>query len=57
MIEHVAVSFEECVEVIHRMFPTSVAQDLWHDFAVEAKRLLLKGLPGDVKSTLALAPT
>jgi hypothetical protein len=49
------VMLEEGTYLVNALFLCTVAQDLWGDFAVPAKKELLKGLPGDVKTELALS--
>jgi len=47
--------FEEAEYLVHALFLCTVAQDLWGDFSAPAKKELLKGLSGDVKSGLGLS--
>ena len=49
---------DECSTVailINNLFLTTCGHDLWPGFSVESKRMLLKGLSGQVKTTLGLS--
>ena len=50
----VADSFEECEEIVHLFLLITVAQELWVDFSSQAKKSLLKGMSGDIKSSIGL---
>jgi len=52
--ESVVTTFVEGSELIHRLFLCTVGQALWRDFSRSAKRQLLSGLSGDVKTDIAL---
>jgi hypothetical protein len=54
MLEAVAESFERCVKCVNDLFLCTVAQELWDDFGSTAKKALLRGLAGDVKTVLNL---
>lgn len=49
------LKFEEGEYLVHALFLATIAQDVWGDMAVDAKRELLKGLSGDIKVQLGLA--
>lgn len=42
--------FVEAEDIIYRLFLCTVAADFWNDVNTEAKKFLLKGLSGEVKS-------
>lgn len=46
--------FVDAVDVVHRFFLCTVAQDSWDDFSSPAKKTLLKGISGDHKTLLGL---
>lgn len=46
--------FVEGVDIVHRFFLCTVAQQLWDSFSIEAKKQLLAGLHGDDKKILQL---
>jgi hypothetical protein len=46
--------FVEGVDIVHRFFLCTVAQQLWDGFSTEAKKQLLSGLHGDEKKVLKL---
>jgi hypothetical protein len=46
--------FVEGVDIVHRFFLCTVAQQLWDSFSIEAKKQLLSGLHGDEKKILKL---
>lgn len=46
--------FQEGVDVVHRLFLCTTGRALWHDFSRTAKRRLLSGLSGEVKTALGL---
>lgn len=50
----VVQELEECVRIVDRLFFTTVGRDLWQYFSPSAKKHLLHGLPGDVKTALML---
>ncbi len=46
---------EEGEYLVHALFLCTIAQELWGDFTLPAKKELLKGLTGDVKTALGLS--
>jgi hypothetical protein len=50
----VAEQFDECVAIVDRLFLLTVGRELWAFFSPSAKKTLLHGVPGDVKTLLAL---
>jgi len=60
-IKHVAVdlsavveNFKEGEEIVHQLFLCTVGQELWDDFSAPAKRRLIFGLSGAIKTKLQL---
>ena len=47
-------AFIEGVDIVHRVFLCTVAQQLWDSFSSDAKKKLLAGLHGDEKKILKL---
>lgn len=41
-------------ELVHWLYLCSAGRELWHDFSAKAKRKLLLGLSGDIKTKLGL---
>jgi hypothetical protein len=50
----VGQEFVTCESVVHRLFLCTAGRELWGTFSHTAKRYLIKGLTGDVKTALAL---
>lgn len=50
----VADHFDECVKIVDRLFLLTVGRELWPFFSSAAKKSLLHGVPGEVKTLLAL---
>ena len=50
----VVETFSECIEIVHRLFLVTVGRELWQTFSPAAKKALIHGLSGDVKSALGL---
>lgn len=48
-------TFVEGIDLVHAFFLCTIAQDLWSDFHIAAKRALLKGLTPSNKAVLSLA--
>lgn len=55
-LERAIHEFERGEQIIHGLLLCTVAPDLWADFAVTAKRKLLKGLSAAEKAALTLTP-
>lgn len=55
MLDEALTRFEEAIDIVHKLFLATVARDLWHDFAKEARETLLHGLKGSVKQALGLS--
>jgi hypothetical protein len=53
-MDEVVRKFVEAEEIVHRLFLCTITPTCWDDFSTSAKKLLLKGLPGDVKTLLKL---
>jgi hypothetical protein len=47
-------SFTDGVEIIHFFLLCTAGRQLWQVFSTQAKRQLLKGLPGDIRKALEL---
>lgn len=54
LMSEVVKEFEECIQIVDRLFFTTVGKDLWEYFSPSAKKSLLHGLAGDFKTALAL---
>lgn len=54
-IEEVVKMFEECEEVVHLFFLCTVGQILWDDFSGMARSALLRGVPGNIRTQVALS--
>lgn len=50
----VVEQFEECVRIVDRLFLLTVGRELWAYFSPSAKKGILHGMPGDIKTLLAL---
>jgi hypothetical protein len=50
----VVEKFLDGTEILHRLFLCTAGKTLWDAFSTEAKRELLRGLPGDAKTELGL---
>lgn len=50
----VAEQFEECVKIVDHLFLLTVGRELWTFFSSTAKKGLLHGVPGDIKTLLGL---
>ncbi|TWA91351.1 hypothetical protein [Bradyrhizobium stylosanthis] len=50
----VVEKFIDGTDILHRLFLCTAGKALWDTFSTEAKRELLRGLPGDAKAELAL---
>jgi hypothetical protein len=50
----VAENFGEGVDLVHRLFLCTVGRTLWDGFSSAAKKKLLSGLPGDIRTVLEL---
>jgi hypothetical protein len=50
----VVAKFSEGEDVVHRLFLCTVGRLLWDDFSTTAKKHLIKGLSGDIKTILQL---
>lgn len=46
--------FVEGEEIIYRFFLCTTGRELWHNFSTPAKKALLAGLPGDLRTALGL---
>jgi hypothetical protein len=54
VLPQVVETFVTGEELIHRLFLCTVAQELWNGFSSTSKKYLLVGLPGGLKTALAL---
>lgn len=54
LLTAVVQEFEECVRIVDRLFFLTVGRELWPSFSPPAKKALLHGMHGDVKSALGL---
>jgi hypothetical protein len=54
-LEQALAMFETASMLIHKLWLVTVARDLWHDFAQEARPELLRGLDGSAKKALGLS--
>lgn len=54
LLTAVTESFTQGEEIIHHLFLCSAGQELWNDFASNAKKALLAGIHGDIKAKLGL---
>jgi uncharacterized membrane protein YpjA len=54
LMAEVAKELEDCVQIVDRLFFTTVGRELWEYFSPSAKKNLLHGLAGDFKTALAL---
>lgn len=52
--QQVVQRFSEGEDIVHRLFLCTIAPEMWGDFSTTAKKALLKGLSGDLKTILAL---
>jgi hypothetical protein len=52
--KEVAEQFEECVRIVDRLFLLTVGRELWGVFSSSAKKRLLRGVPGEIKTLLVL---
>lgn len=52
--QDVAAQFEECIRIVDRLFLLTVGRELWAYFSPSAKKSILHGVPGDIKTLLAL---
>jgi len=50
----VVEAFSEGVDIVHSLFLCTVGRELWRDFSSTAKKILLAGLSGEVKTALGL---
>lgn len=46
--------FDNCYEVVRRLFLCTVAQECWDGFSTSSKKLILKALSGEEKEALSL---
>ena len=54
-LQQIVVSnFTEGVDIVHRLFLCTVGRELWDYFSPPAKKTLLHGLSGDIKTTLGI---
>lgn len=54
LLAEVAKELEECIQIVDRLFFTTVGKDLWEYFSPTAKKSLLHGMAGEFKTALAL---
>lgn len=54
LLEVVMLEFEQCIRIVDRLFFLTVGQELWPNFSPSAKKALLHGMAGDVKTALGL---
>lgn len=50
----VTEEFEQCVELIDRIFFSTAGRELWQSFSTTAKKHLLHGMPGEMKVAFSL---
>lgn len=54
LLTEVVKAYGDGEELVHWLYLCSAGRELWHDFSAPAKRILLSGLTGDIKSKLGL---
>jgi len=54
IIPKVIENFVECKKIVHNLFLCTVGQELWHGFSPTAKKQLLHGMSGSIKTSLQL---
>jgi hypothetical protein len=53
-LDLVVEAFRECEEIVHGLFLCTVGRELWDSFSSSAKKQLIKGLSGSVKTAFQL---
>jgi hypothetical protein len=54
LAENAILHFEELVMLVQDLFLCTIAQEHWSNFSTEAKKFILKGMPGETKTLLKL---
>lgn len=54
-LEQALRMFETAAQIIHKLWLVTIARDLWDDFAMEARKELLRGMTGAAKKALGLS--
>jgi hypothetical protein len=53
-VDVVVEAFQECDEIVHRLFLCTVGRELWDGFSSAGKKHLISGLAGNVKAAFGL---